>query len=216
MEKATMKQFNAPWGVLLWVMSTLATAACLAVAMSPCPVWLRVLAPFGIGGAALFTVRGYRVGADCIWVQRLFWSTRLPLAGLQSVRVPSDEERRSLTVRTFGNGGFFSFTGWYWSKALGTYRAFVTDPKRMVILTFARRTVVLSPDCPDDFIRELSAERNEAVSVLYRGKVKGVIRPAARMSAPSLREHAFFGSCASDEPVESTVERLRGGRYRAL
>lgn len=59
-------------------------------------------------------------------------------------------------------------------------------------------------------------ERNESVSVLYRGKVKGVIRPAARASGSRLCDHAFFGSRASEEPVENAVERLRGGRYRAL
>jgi hypothetical protein len=59
-------------------------------------------------------------------------------------------------------------------------------------------------------------ERNESVSVLYRGKVKGVIRPATRGPAPRLREHAFFGSRSSAEPVEKTVERLRGGRHRDL
>jgi hypothetical protein len=59
-------------------------------------------------------------------------------------------------------------------------------------------------------------ERNESVSVLYRGKVKGVIRPAARGVATSLRDHAFFGSRVSEESVEKTVGRLRGGRYRDL
>ena len=59
-------------------------------------------------------------------------------------------------------------------------------------------------------------ERNESVRVLYRGKVKGIIRPAARGPAPSLCDHAFFGSRASGQSVEKTVERLRGGRYRDL
>ena len=39
-------------------------------------------------------------------------------------------------------------------------------------------------------------ERSESVSVLYRGKVKGVIRPAGRGSAPRLCDHDFFGSRA--------------------
>ena len=60
-------------------------------------------------------------------------------------------------------------------------------------------------------------ERNEPVSVLYRGKVKGIIHPAAACApARRLRDHAFFGSRVSAESVEDTVERLRGGRYRDL
>ena len=59
-------------------------------------------------------------------------------------------------------------------------------------------------------------DRNESVSVLYRGKVKGSIRPAVRTSNPNVREHAFFGSRISQESVEKTMERLRGGRYHDL
>ena len=59
-------------------------------------------------------------------------------------------------------------------------------------------------------------DRSESVSVLYRGKVKGVIQPVARASTARLRDHAFFGSRESAESVEKTVERLRGGRYRDL
>ena len=66
----------------------------------------------------------------------------------------------------------------------------------------------------NDVLRAL--ERNEAVSVFYRGKVKGVIRPAAGTSAARLRDHAFFGSRTASEPVGNAVERLRGGRYRDL
>lgn len=59
-------------------------------------------------------------------------------------------------------------------------------------------------------------ERNEPVKVLYRGKVKGVIRSADKAPARSLRDHAFFGSQASTESVVETMERLRGGRCRDL
>lgn len=59
-------------------------------------------------------------------------------------------------------------------------------------------------------------ERNESVSVLYRGKVKGVISPALRATASRVGAHPFFGSRKSREPVKKTMERLRGGRYRDL
>jgi hypothetical protein len=35
------------------------------------------------------------------------------------------------SLRACGNGGGFSFTGWYWSKSLGSYRAFVTLKRKM-------------------------------------------------------------------------------------
>ena len=66
----------------------------------------------------------------------------------------------------------------------------------------------------NDVLKALA--RNESVSVLYRGKVKGVIRPAIRATCPKVSAHAFFGSRKSAESVEQTMGRLRGGRYRDL
>ena len=108
-----------------------------------------------IFGGALFTIRGYTVTPEAILVHRLFWTTRLPLADLQSAQFKPDVMRWS--IRTFGNGGFYSFSGYYRSRVLGSYRAFVTDLHRTTILRFPTRTIVLSPDFPEDFVHELSA-----------------------------------------------------------
>ena len=61
------------------------------------------------------------------------------------------------SLRTCGNGGFCSYTGWYWSQSLGTHRAFVTDPARTVVLRYARRTVVVSPGDPEAFTHALQS-----------------------------------------------------------
>ncbi len=59
-------------------------------------------------------------------------------------------------------------------------------------------------------------ERNETVSVLYRGKLKGVLSPATTTSAVKVTEHSFF-SCRKDaQSVEEVMEQLRGGRHRDL
>jgi len=59
-------------------------------------------------------------------------------------------------------------------------------------------------------------ERNETVSVLYRGKLKGVISPATAVSGAKVSEHNFFGCRTDVEPVEKVMDRLRGGRHRDL
>jgi hypothetical protein len=105
-------------------------------------------------GAALFTIRGYALVPGAILIHRLFWSTRLPVAELESARSEPDAMRGS--VRTFGNGGLFSFTGRFHSPGLGSYRAYVTDLQRTVVLRFPGRVVVLSPAAPEDFVRELT------------------------------------------------------------
>ncbi len=104
--------------------------------------------------SGLFAVRSYSVKADELCIQRLVWVTRFPLHGLQKVSAGPYAMRGSL--RLFGNSGLFAITGWYRNETLGTYRAFVTDPKRAVVLQFTGRTVVVSPENPDTFVTEIS------------------------------------------------------------
>ena len=161
-----MKNHKAPWSTSLIIISSLATALCAGIAigfiLSGRGALPRVaLLPLAIiAGGALFTIRGYTVTPDAILVHRLFWTTRLPLTGLQSAQFEPDAMRGS--IRTFGNGGLFSFTGFFRNTALGTYRAFVTDLHRTVVLRFPSRTVVVSPSAPEDFIRDIRVTSHAA------------------------------------------------------
>ena len=106
-------------------------------------------------GAALFVVTAYEVDGTELSVLRLLWSTRIPLSGL--VRAWADPDAMKCSLRLFGNGGLYSFTGLFQSRALGRYRAFVTDPRRAVVLRLAKRTVVVSPGDPTFFLEQLRA-----------------------------------------------------------
>ena len=57
-------------------------------------------------------------------------------------------------------------TGCFWNRKLGRYRAYVTDPKRAVVLRFDDRVVVVSPDCPAEFVAAVSKTRG-----LHPGRV---------------------------------------------
>jgi hypothetical protein len=59
-------------------------------------------------------------------------------------------------------------------------------------------------------------ERNEEVSILYHGKIKGTIRPAYIPNLMKVRDHAFFNMSPSERTVEEEMKELRGGRYRDL
>lgn len=161
-----MKNYKAPWSASLIVVSSLAAVLCAGIAIGlvlsgrGALPWVALLPIAIIAGGALFTIRGYTVTPDAIGVHRLFWTTRLPLAGLQSAQFEPDAMRGS--IRTFGNGGLFSFTGFFRSKALGAYRAFVTDLHRTVVLRFSSRTVVVSPAAPEDFVHEITVARQAA------------------------------------------------------
>ena len=103
--------------------------------------------------AALFVVRGYDLGAQELRIQRLLWSTRIGLAGLTGATQDPSLMRGSL--RVFGNGGLYSYTGFFQNRAIGRYRAFVTDPKNAVVLRLPDRTVVVSPAKPQAFVGHL-------------------------------------------------------------
>ena len=152
------RRFQAPWGRALWITSVAVTVICLAI--SGTSLW-RTGYPSSLGeltgilplliilGAAPFAIRGYQIADGALVVERLFWGTRISLEGL--VSATSESRAMHGSIRTFGNGGMYSISGWYWSRSLGAYRAFVTDLNRTVVLRFRNRTVVISPAEPDKF-----------------------------------------------------------------
>lgn len=157
-----MNRFRAPWSKSLKILSVLAVALCLAIAFMPhsraTPAnppffWLRAVPIATNLISALFTIRGYGLEGGDLLVLRLLWSTRLSLEGLRAVELHAGGLRGAW--RVFGNGGLFSFTGLYRSRELGLFRAYVTDPGRVVVLRFPGRTVVLSPDDAERFVGEV-------------------------------------------------------------
>ncbi|MEA1911194.1 MAG: type II toxin-antitoxin system Phd/YefM family antitoxin [Spirochaetota bacterium] len=60
-------------------------------------------------------------------------------------------------------------------------------------------------------------ERNEKVTVFYRGKEKGVLMPSFISNNPTqkITEHPFFGmsSTDSEKSVLEEMNELRGKRY---
>jgi len=115
---------------------------------------ILVVPPATLFFALLFVVSGYELDATALHIRRLLWSTTIPLQGLTRAWHDPSSMRRSL--RLFGNGGLFSITGVFRNAALGTYRAFVTDPRQAVVLRFESRVVVISPAHPRAFLGYLA------------------------------------------------------------
>lgn len=160
-----MTHFRAPWSKSLIVASTFATLVCLSVtyamwtlpmdgSLAPLRFWLGLLPLAVILACALFMVRGYSIANDTLLVERPFWKTSISLRDLRSVKFDPTAANRS--IRTFGNGGFFSFTGYFRNKELGSYHAFMTDRRRAVVLRFPSSVVVISPDRPEDFVNTIA------------------------------------------------------------
>lgn len=157
--------FAAPMGMLVRVVTLMVGLFLLALSsvaifgMDQKELWVRTLVamtgPSILGISALFAVRGYELRMGSLIVRRPLWETIVPLEGLTEVEVNPEAMRGSL--RLLGNGGLFAFAGWFRNRRLGMYRAFVSNPARSVVLRFPKRTVVVSPDRPEEFAAAIKA-----------------------------------------------------------
>jgi hypothetical protein len=153
-------EFGAPWSRSLKTASgfaviMLAFVAAAGILIVPARMLLARCMMVGVpltvlAIAFLSIVSGYTLTAVALEVQRPLWRTAFPLAEL--VSAAGDAEVFKGSLRLIGNGGIFAFTGFFWKKRLGCYRAFATDPARAVILKFRKRTIVVTPDDPQRFI----------------------------------------------------------------
>ena len=69
-----------------------------------------------------------------------------------------------------------------------------------------------------DILRAI--ERNETVTILYRGKPKAIIQPIPekrKKKKERITDDPLFGILKGEQkPVEEIMKELRGGRYRDL
>jgi Bacterial PH domain len=155
----------APWPPLLKATSAFATILILAAGY----VAARVVPPEGavhvvgiavaclpvavLVGALLFVVRAYEVDQNELRVARLLWPTVLPVGGLR--RIWRDPQAMKGSIRIIGDGGLYEVTGLFRNRRLGNYRAFVTDPRRSVVMALPPRVIVVTPADPEGFVEHV-------------------------------------------------------------
>lgn len=72
-----------------------------------------------------------------------FFSINLNKADYSTIQISPDEFDRS--IRTFGSGGLFGFTGMFYSKQMGHYRAFIANPNRpLLLLTKGNKKIIIN------------------------------------------------------------------------
>ncbi len=59
-------------------------------------------------------------------------------------------------------------------------------------------------------------ERNEKVTVLYHGKVKGIIVPENRKEQGKIMDHPFFGMLSGENEANLDNVNLREPRYNDI
>ncbi|MEN8208946.1 MAG: PH domain-containing protein [Candidatus Fermentibacteria bacterium] len=157
------RYFNAPWGTLLKVISSLGTLVLLGVfggiilsgraGTAVTAVLYSAIPLLTLSISLLFTVRGYIVSGDSFRIRRLLWFTDTDISLVKSVEY--DPKAMTGSLRTFGNGGLFSFSGSYKSGKLGSFKAYVTDFRNCVIIKTPDVTLVVSPENPELFVEVL-------------------------------------------------------------
>lgn len=160
----TVKVFlAAPWSNTLVAISALVTLLLLGIVLLGLlvgprnnPIWLGLMVVLPIAILVLTgsrSVQGYRVDGQQLHIQRPGWSKTIDLQSLQAAQV--DPHAMDKSIRIWGNGGLFSFSGFFHNAKLGQYQAYVTDQRRTVVLTFPTRKLVLSPADPDEFVKSI-------------------------------------------------------------
>lgn len=69
----------------------------------------------------------------------------------------------------------------------------------------------------NDILKAL--DKNEKVTVSYRGKIKGILIPSGeRKQDAKMSEHPFFGmySSTTDQSVLDEIDSLRNGRFNDI
>ena len=157
------RYFDAPWGTMLKVISTLVTVLLLGIfggmaffnhASTAITKVIYTAIPLLIMFISfLFTVRGYTISGNTLRIRRLLWDSDIDISMLSSV----DYDPKAMTgsIRTLGNGGLYSFSGKFKSGKLGSFKVYVTDFKNCVIIKRTGGTFVVSPENPELFVEVL-------------------------------------------------------------
>lgn len=160
--------FSAPWCTLLhaitWGVSAMLIAILVNLSLLDIPAPFDILAILPTAALIVlppfFIIRGYELNVETqtLTIKRLGWNTTFSLNVLQNVY--HDPKAMKSSIRLFGNGGLFSFTGLYRSKSLGMYRAFANDPQFSVVMEWPDRTIVVTPSNPEEFVDCIESKKS--------------------------------------------------------
>lgn len=113
-----------------------------------------------LGSSALFIIRGYEITAEHIEIARVIGRAKYALDNIDTIEF--EPKSTALSIRTMGNGGLYSISGFFRNKQLGAYRAYVTDSANTVVIRRKKGSpIVISPGEPIDFVDEVTRRINQ-------------------------------------------------------
>ncbi len=111
---------------------------------------------FAIGLAYWYAPIGYQVNETGVAVRRHAGLKTMPFATLRSARLIESAELAQSTWRWPAVGGLFGFYGNFETPALGRHQWYASRDEDLVLLQTAAGPVILSPDDPQAFVREVN------------------------------------------------------------
>lgn len=181
-----------------------------------------------------FSPRGFEISGGVFRVKRLIGDVVFPLDRLRFVRDATGADFRGC-VRLCGSGGLFGYYGWFWSKALGRSKWYVTDRNKALVVADGDQIVLISPEDRDGFVAALgradqrlsatgarSASSRSAWPLAVGIAITGVVlallalaflyapgRPAVDLTQDSLVIHSrFYGMTVQASSVDVANVRV--------
>lgn len=148
----TAQRFAAPWSLRLKAVTGLATAAILGGSFGlfdKGEPWLAGFLLLVWVHSVAGHVKGYAVEGSTLHIERLLRRHRIELSGLTTVEPRPGLLRGSIRL---GNGGLFSFAGWFFNFRERWMRVVATDlGDRTVMVVVDGVKWVVSPEDPAGF-----------------------------------------------------------------
>lgn len=154
-----MKTFIIPWSKADSVMYAIGLAAMVASIFIETKqsivlgALLTIVVIFLIGWLIASTPRSLSITEDELILRYWIGKMRIRRADIVSI----NHFTGSFGIRCFGYGGMLGMVGWFYTKELGLYRAYVSDPSNMFLLrTKTGRPILLSCKHSDELLSMLS------------------------------------------------------------
>jgi hypothetical protein len=148
--------FSAPYDRTTKIVSTIVCLGLLAVMLAVHSIAVGCLSLFVMFLGYAYSPRRYTLEGRAIVVTRLIGTVRIPLEDVREARKATPEDFRGC-IRLWGSGGLFGYYGLFSTDKLGKSTWYVTNRNDAVVLITAGKTILVSPDAPNEFLASIGA-----------------------------------------------------------
>lgn len=170
-----MSKYRAPWSktVKYWTYGTiigmsvillgLAVLGILQVRAGQASGWILIgIGVFDwlliMGLAPLWAARGYEISEKAVLIRKPIGTEEIPFGRIAGIEIRDSRALFAGAMKVMGSAGFFGYYGTFSGGVLSSFRAASTNDGPLVVLRLTSGDpLVISPENPTDFARELSS-----------------------------------------------------------